>query len=276
MTLPYDRTLARAGRICFAIALIAFGIANFVVGDFVAGRAPAWPAGLPGRLVWAILSGALFIVAGARMRTGRHATRSLVVVSAMIAAWAVLRHLPLAAADKQLGGAWTNLGKALAFAGGALGVAASITTASPVAWIDARRARLLDGIGRWSLGVFFFLAGVQHFLFATFVATLVPSWVPGAMFWTYFAGVALLGGGLGLIIPRTARLAAALDGFMVFCWLWMLHIPRAISMNNQNEWTAVIEALAVAGIAWSLTVAPRDDEPSEIGASEAAAGGLMS
>jgi hypothetical protein len=31
-------------------------------------------------------------------------------------------------------------------------------------------------------------------------------------------------------------------------------------MNNQNEWTAVIEALTVVGIAWSLTVAPPGDE----------------
>ena len=261
MTLPYDRSLARIGRICFAIALIAFGVTNFVVGDFVVGRAPAWPAGVPGRLVWAIFSGVLFIVAGVRMRSRHHATRSLVIVSAMIAGWALLRHIPVAAVDRTFGGEWTNLGKALAFAGGALGVVASIATSSPVDWIDARRVRLLAAIARCSLGAFFFLAGVQHFLFAKFVATLVPTWVPGATFWTYFAGVALLAGGVGLVIPRTARLAAALDGLMVFCWFWMLHLPRAITMNNQNEWTAVIEALTVVGIAWSLTVAPPGDEP---------------
>lgn len=262
MAIPDQAALARAGRICFAVALIAFGIANFIVGDFVAGRAPAWPAGMPGRLVWAYVSGALFITAGLRILFGRRAARGAVVVAVMIAAWALLRQLPIAFADKQLGGAWTNLGKALAFAGGSLGVAASVTNLAPVAWIDARRAKLLDAIGRWSLGAFFFLAGVQHFLFAPFVATLVPAWIPGALFWTYFAGVALIAGGVGLVIPLTARLAAALTGSVVFCWFLMLHIPRAVAMHNQNEWTAVIEALTIAGIAWALSVGPRDAQQS--------------
>ena len=32
--------------------------------------------------------------------------------------------------------------------------------------------------------------GVQHFLYARFIATLVPAWIPGRLFWAYFIGVA--------------------------------------------------------------------------------------
>jgi hypothetical protein len=39
---------------------------------------------------------------------------------------------------------------------------------------------------------------------------------------------------------------------MVFTWVLVLHIPRAISMNDRNEWTAVLEALAFSGIAFAL------------------------
>jgi uncharacterized membrane protein len=110
----------------------------------------------------------------------------------------------------------------------------------------------MNVVGRCSLGAFLVLAGVQHFLFAQFVVTLVPTWIPGAMFWTYFAAVALIAGGVGIIFPPTSRLAAALVGAMIFIWLLVLHIPRGVSMHNQNEWTAAIEALAFSGIAFAL------------------------
>ena len=80
---------------------------------------------------------------------------------------------------------------------------------------------------------------------------LVPAWIPGHMFWTYFAGVALIAGGVGLLLPQTARLAAALSGVMIFLWVVLLHVPRAMAATDaqsRNEWTAVFEALAISGI----------------------------
>ena len=101
-------------------------------------------------------------------------------------------------------------------------------------------------------------SGIQHFLFAQFVKTLVPAWIPpDQSFWTYFAAVALIAGGAGLMVPRTTRLAAALSGLMIFLWVLLLHIPRALGAPDaaqaQNEWTAVFEALAFSGIAFMLT-----------------------
>ena len=36
--------LPSLGRGFFALALIAFGVQQYLFGDFVPGRAPAWPA----------------------------------------------------------------------------------------------------------------------------------------------------------------------------------------------------------------------------------------
>lgn len=99
------------------------------------------------------------------------------------------------------------------------------------------------------------LGGIQHFLFVDFVASLVPAWIPGHVFWTYFAGVALIAGGTGLILPQTVRLAAPLAGLMMFLWVLLLHIPRAMAAapaQSRNEWTAVFEALTMSGIAFVL------------------------
>ncbi|HKH93381.1 MAG TPA: hypothetical protein VKA54_16370 [Gemmatimonadaceae bacterium] len=253
VAIPRADALARIGRVAVGIAFVAFGAANVVVGDFVAGRAPPWPSDVPGQFAWAYATAIVFIVAGVCVMSGRWAMRAAMVVAGLIATWALLRQIPLALADQQFGGEWTKLGKALTLSGGLLGVAGSFALASTEATDDEiHRAWMMRAAGRLSLGAFLVASGVQHFLFAPFVATLVPAWIPGAMFWTYFAGTALIAGGLGLVLAETSRLAATLVGLMVLTWLFVLHIPRGLAMNNQNEWTAVIEALAVSGIALSL------------------------
>ena len=232
-------TLRHLGRVFFGISLIAFGVQQFLWGDFVAGRARAFPAMWSGRVAWAFVSGAVFILCGALIVAGRWLRPAGVTVAAMIFMWAALRNIPLALADRVYGGAWTNLGKGLALTGGGLAVAGL--------------SRRWHHVARVLLGAFLISSGIQHFLFVPFVATLVPAWIPGPRFWTYFAGVALIAGGLGLTLPWTARLAGSLSGLMIFLWFVMLHIPRALAAadaaSRRNEWTAVFEALAMSGIA---------------------------
>ena len=127
-------------------------------------------------------------------------------------------------------------GKVLAFCGGALLIA--------------------HGRGWW-LGIWFFaaflvLCGIQHFLYINFVVSLIPGWMPAQKFWAYAAGVFLIAGGLGLVVPMTTRLAGLLTGLMIFSWVFLVHIPRAAATfpKTSNEMTAVFEALAMAGIAW--------------------------
>ena len=94
-------------------------------------------------------------------------------------------------------------------------------------------------------------------MYVEIVTSMVPSWIPGGVFWTYFAGVALIAGGAGMCVPLTLRPAAAGAGLMIFIWVVILHIPRAVAMRNSNETTAVFEALALSGVAFILAAAPR-------------------
>jgi uncharacterized membrane protein len=253
--ITWSDALARAGRVCFAIALVAFAVVSVAAGDFVAGRAPAWPAGVPFQLMFVDFAAVLFVVAAIGVVRRWRSTWPLFAAAGWIFIWALLRQLPAAVADGQLGGAWTMLGKALALSGGALGVAASLHATEVDESMQGWPA--LDAIARGSLGAFFLLAGIQHFLFAPFVATLVPAWIPGALPWTYVAGSALIASGIGLAFPPTSRLAATLSGLMLLGWLFVLHLPRAIAIGDRNELTAAIEALAFAGIALSLVARGR-------------------
>jgi len=231
----------------FAIAFIGLGVEHFVFGEFITGRAPAWPEGVPGQTVFAALTGIVFIATGLALLLRKGARTAAVVAAVVIASWALLRHIPFLFAEPFLSGAWTRAGKALVFTGGALAVSG---------W----RPRLSITIGRCALAVFLLIGGVQHFLFAKFVASLIPAWFPGdATSWAYFAGVALICGGIGLLIPQTARPAALWSGIMVFSWFWIVHIPRVtVGMSDQ---IAVFEALAVSGLAFLLS--GRSAEPAQ-------------
>src|SRR5687767_4304266 len=112
-------TVVPIGRAFFGIALLAWGVQQFLFGDFVPGRAPAWPASIPGKLSWAYLSGALFIASGAAILSTAFTTRESIARTArfaallagsMIFAWALLRHIPFVMADTKFGGDWTRLG----------------------------------------------------------------------------------------------------------------------------------------------------------------------
>jgi uncharacterized membrane protein len=242
-----DRLIA-VGRAFYAVACVFFGLQHLIYGEFVTRIMPAWPAWVPLRSAWAYLIGAGLIAAGALMFSGKRVRSTALLLAKILLFTAAVFALPTALVDASVGLAWTNAGKALALAGGALVVAATAETTR------ATDARLLF-VGRLFLGGFMIVCGVQHFLWAQFVVALVPAWIPGAMFWTYFAGVALIAGGIGLLVPVTTRVAALLSGVMVFVWVLVLHIPRALTIRDANEATAVFEALAVSGIAFLLFAA---------------------
>jgi uncharacterized membrane protein len=247
--------LVPIGRWFFALAFAGLGIEHFVFREFVTGRAPAWPESVPGGQVWAYLTGLAFLAMSAALMSGRKARLAAILGATLILLWALLRHIPVVAADSLLAPTWTRAGKALTFFGGALAIAGTLPEMAS-RWNESV-SRLLNlrgeliTLGRVCLGTFLVITGIQHFLYTEFVATLIPAWFPGnAVLWTYFAGVSLIAGGLGLFVPLTASLAALLAGSMVFSWFWIIHVPR--SLTSVSDGIAVFEALAVSGIAFVI------------------------
>ena len=173
----------------------------------------------------------------------------------LVFVWGFLRHIPVVMADSLIGGNWTSAGKALVFFGGSFAIAATfppLQRATPGGWRRfANGSDAFVRLGRYCLGSFLILCGMQHFKFLAFVATLVPAWFPGnAVLWTQFAGVLLLIFGVGLLFARTAELAALLTGLMIFSWFWIVHLPRV--RTSVSDGIAVFEALAFSGIAFVI------------------------
>ena len=239
------------GRLFYAVGMAAIGVQHFVNGDFVAVILPSYPEGIPGHAFWTYAFGAGLVVSGAAMALGGKARPAAILLGTALLAAILFRDIPVQLAGNfRYLGAWTNVFKALTLSGGAFVVAATAHREN-----EPSLDRFFVGFGCFGLAVTVAVFGIDHFIYTEFVASLVPSWIPGHVFWTYFCGAALIAAGAGMLLGIKARLAAGLLGSIIFVWLLVLHIPRAIADPtgaNGDEWTSVFEALAFSGIAFIL------------------------
>src|SRR4028118_440559 len=224
------------GRLFFAVALVALGMQQLATGAFVR-LVPPLPAWVPGPSFWPAVTGAILVFAGVAIGTGIRARPAAAGGGALLLLAFLVLHLPLAMSNPLVGFMWTNPFKALAMLGGVLIVGRALPEE------DAGRSTFLGRLfpraaplGPLLLAAFLILGGVQHFVYADFVGRLVPAWIPGTRFWVYLTGGALAAGGVGILVPATRRLAATLTGIMIFLWVVLLHIPRALAdLSNAGE-----------------------------------------
>jgi uncharacterized membrane protein len=98
--------------------------------------------------------------------------------------------------------------------------------------------------------------GADHFIAPTFVAAIVPSWIPGHLFWTYFVGVALFAAALSLATNRYATLAATLLGTMLFLFVVLIHVPEvAAKPGDRIVHAVVLRDLSFSAGAFALAIA---------------------
>jgi len=171
------------GRLFVALALFGMGVEHFIFQEFITGRAPGWPASLPGKTIWAYGSGAAIVAAGLAILVGKKGRPLVMLAGILILLWALLRHIPIVATDTLFAGSWTRAGKALMLFGGAFAVAATLPAEngrgkSTLLTLINRSDEYIV-LGRICLGIFLIISGVQHFIFTRFVVTLIPAWFPG-------------------------------------------------------------------------------------------------
>jgi uncharacterized membrane protein len=238
-------SIERLGRLFFALALVGFGLENIAFGHYVVARAAPWPADLAQQHLIAYVTGVLFLASGGAILAGRWTREAALEAAVLILGWSLCLHWPKALSGPAFSGDWTNALKAVVLAAGGVVVAAGAAGA-PNGLLRGLRA-----IAPHASAPFFLLAGIQHILFAQFVETLVPPFIPFPRFWTYFAAAALLAAGFGLLAPPVRRLAAICTGWMVFSWVFLVHVPLIFKLGAL-EWQGVFEALGISGICFLL------------------------
>ena len=225
--------LVQSGRYIFAIAFLAFGIQHFIYAKYAAGLGPPW---IPGSPLRACFMGAALIIASLRIALNAKTRVTAMLLGLLLFLYFLLLYAPQLAANVHDFRPWTSGAEILAMCGAAWALAGT----------PAKLGRYLFAL---TLTVF----GVQHFLYAQFVATIVPSWIPGHLFWAYAVGIAFIATTLSIFTNIKARLAATLLGIMFFTWVLILHLPRVASaLHNGNEWTSAFVALAMCGGSWII------------------------
>jgi uncharacterized membrane protein len=148
---------------------------------------------------------------------------------------------------------WENAAKELALAAGAFVIANCFPGKNENRVIRFLNKLASCGTILFSITIISF--SIDHFLFADAAKDYVPSWIPYHLFWMYFAGIALLGSGIAIILKIRVRLFAFLLGVMIFTWFIILHIPRIIVSpvaDIGGEITSAFIALAYSGIAFVI------------------------
>jgi uncharacterized membrane protein YphA (DoxX/SURF4 family) len=121
---------------------------------------------------------------------------------------------------------------------------------------DFARARGLDKIVALSnlcfaipLAVF----GAEHLSAARGIMLGVPAYMPWRLFWAYFVGCALIAVSLSIATKIQVRWSGLLFGIMMFLFVAMLHLPRALANpRDRIAWTIVIREMSFAGGGWIL------------------------
>jgi uncharacterized membrane protein YphA (DoxX/SURF4 family) len=247
-------TLLKVGRLCFAISIAFFGFQYLLYGRFMGGLPPV-PPWTPGGRVLAYLMGVVLLAAGLSIATLWKARLSAIGLAVLFLLCVLFLHSLHASAILYNGVDRTRAFEALASSAMAFVLAGIL----PLEVGSLEPRNILNKVvtfGRMLFAISMIVFGVQHFMYAGFIAFLIPSWIPGHLFWAYFTGSAFIAAGLCIAIRIFAPLAATLLGIMFLLWVLVLHAPRVVAQpRNGDEWTSAFVALAFAGGSFILAAA---------------------
>jgi len=101
--------------------------------------------------------------------------------------------------------------------------------------------------------------GAEHFTSAKFIAELVPKYMPGHLFWTYFVGVGLLAASLSTATKIQARWAGLCFGIMMFLFVAMMDLPGTLkNIHNRIIWALLCREMSFGAGGWMIAAAAMD------------------
>lgn len=212
------------GPVFEAVALAIFAAEHFLAARDLSGIVPRW---IPGALFWTYFVGAALLAAAISFIAWRYVRWSASLLAVLFLIFVVTIHLPNLAKHAHERLFWTIAVRETAFAGGALVLAGSLWPR------EGSAGTRLILLGRFVVACTFVFYAIQHFLFPRFVpgvplGKMTPAWVPAPTLLAYFVGTTLLLAGVGLMIHRTRRTAAAIAGTVLLLLTIFFYVPILI------------------------------------------------
>lgn len=203
-------TLKLAGKVFYGIGVAGIGVLHFIYSGFRPFILPV-PAEVTKNLSTLVyLTGAILILAGVAIAALRKVTSIALYLGIFLLLFFLFGHLPNRVTNHpEILGMWTDALKILCLSGGAFIVATAFTENKVNAFEKFARH------GKYFFALLLVIFGIDHFIYTDFVKPLVPRWIPGELFWTYFAGIALIGSGVAIFINFKPRAIGILLGTML-------------------------------------------------------------
>ena len=215
--------LVLLGPLFYVAPVAAFGTEHFTLTNAIASIVPSW---IPWHRFWAYFVGACFIAAALSIVTRIQARLSAILLAVTFFLFVVLMDAPGWARRPGNPFAPTLMLRELAFSGGALALAASLTR-------EGRVRGVLATIARYFIAVPVVFYSVEQFRRGDHVPgvplePLTPGYVWGHAIWTYVAAAAYAIMGVMLLIGKRTRAAATWLGLTVFLVVVVVYGPIAV------------------------------------------------
>ncbi len=253
--------LSSIGRIFYGIALAGTGISTIYFNDYPYYLLPPLHFLTPGAAIFHYIVGTLLFLVGICIVFQKKIRTVSFLFGCLLLLVFCFLYIPYQFMDypKHLQLAeWENSEKELSLVAGAFIIAACFSekTENPFSRFGGRQM----GLGSILFSIPIISFGILHFKFAKDVSTMVPTWIPYPIFWTYLAGIGLLGSGISIILKIKTRFIAALLGTIIFIWFAILHIPETIASSYADlggEIPSTFLALAYSGMAFVIAGAAK-------------------
>ena len=220
--------LIALGPVFYAAPLAVFGAEHLAGAKFLMQTVPPW---LPGRLFWAYFVGFCLMAAAFSLVFMKYVRLSAPLLSIMFCMFVALIHLPNVVAHPQDRIVWAVAVRDLAFAAGALALAAAER---------APRLETLLAIVRFYLAATLIFFGAEQLLHPEFapgvpLGKVTPAWFPLHSFLGYLAGMVLIGGAVLMLMQKYARTAAGWVGMLLTLLTFLLYLPILASATKPSE-----------------------------------------
>jgi uncharacterized membrane protein YphA (DoxX/SURF4 family) len=246
--------LSRIGRIFYGIALAGTGISTIYFNAYPYYLLPPLHFLTPGPAILHYITGTILILVGASIVFEKKIRMVSLLFGFVLLLIFCFLYIPYQFIDKHLQLAeWENAEKELSLAAGAFIIAACFSEKKENSSNMFGGKLMTIGSILFSIPIISF--SILHFKFAKDVSTMVPTWIPYPIFWTYLAGIGLLGSGISIILKIKTRLIATVLGIIIFIWFVTIHVPGVITSSFDDLGGQIISAflaLIYSGIAFII------------------------
>jgi uncharacterized membrane protein len=239
-----------SARMLFALTLIAIGVIGAVSGTF----APIWqpvPKTVPARELLAYACDLIAVGCGVGLLLRRSSAPAALVLLVWLILWAAVFKGPFVVHAPLVEGSYQSIGENAVPIAAAWVIYAELAgrRSFPAGDIGLRLAYLVYGLALIAFGL-------SHFVYLELTAPLVPTWLPGPVFWAYLSGAIYLVTGMAMALGFARRPAALVAAVLITLITILVWGPIVVAGSlSAMHWQETVVSWTLTAAAWVLASA---------------------